>query len=328
MRLPLLLLAVLAAPPALLADSISSTLLLTTTTSAGSFPLSNGSGSYTLYSSPPSTGSETFSSATGLQALSISVGQSNFSLAEDPSASLTFVGGTLASLNYGYSTPYTGGQVPPSFVTFDSSASGFTYSYASTQSSVSESGSGKVTSPLSTVPVPVQTPYDLTLTGTSGSSAYDGISTTDLFSGTGAFALTGTPQANGISTFNATDGLASLNISLDGGFFPLSADPGASVTFTNGLFSGINYNFTTSIGPFGTPPNFYNFDASGLSFNFTNQGTNVNFTDAGAGTISAYAVTAPATSSSVTPEPGSFTFLATGAAALFGLARRRLNPRS
>lgn len=324
MRLSLLLLAVFVAPPVLLADSISSTLLLTPTTSSGTIPLSNGSGTYTLASSPVSTGSETFSSASGLQALSINIGQSYFSLAQDPSASLTFVGGTLASLTYGYSTPDVAGQIPPNFTTFGSSASGFTYSYTSTQVSLTESGSGTVTSPLSTVPIPVQTPYDLTFTGTSGLTSFDGTSFSNIVNGTGTFGLTAAPLAIGTSTFNSTDGLASLNIDLEGGSFSLSDDPAASVTFTNGLFSGLNYNFNSTIGVYGQPADFYNFDTSGDSFSITDDLTfsGVNNTDSG--TVSAYAATPPTTSTAVTPEPGSLTFLATGAAALFGLARRRL----
>lgn len=92
----LALAALLAAAPALYASSINYDITLSPT--SGQYA---GTGTITLASAPPSSGVVTYTIANQqLQNISFSIGDQNFYLSGDPSATVTFTNGQLTQINF------------------------------------------------------------------------------------------------------------------------------------------------------------------------------------------------------------------------------------
>ena len=158
--------------------------------------------------------------------------------------------------------------------------------------------------------------YDLTLSPTSGSQG-----------GTGTLTLATAPAASGISTYTiANHQLQDLSFTIDGQTFFLTGDPSASVQFTDGQLTQINFLQTVN-----SAPDRYTLE---LSNDFTLYGNGFGHAlVSGSFSATPAAITpeylAAGTSESAqpaspTPEPGSMLLLATALlAGSFLLFRRK-----
>ena len=139
------------------ADSINYALTLTPT--SGSF---NGSGSFTIVGSPQSTGLSTFQGAT-LTALNFSVDGQSFTLAGDSNADVTFLNGSLYSLQFAE-------QVGASPNRFDLQTNGSTYAFYYNNELSESSGTVTATPAISTAVTPEPSSFLLLGTGLLGTA--------------------------------------------------------------------------------------------------------------------------------------------------------------
>ena len=95
--------------------------------------------------------------------------------------------------------------------------------------------------------------YTLTFTASSPYAANTG--------GSGTFELNGPINTNGNRTYNLTE----LSMTVDGYSFSLSQDKSATVSFHNGVFSGLNFDGTDITGWF----TFDTLNTSGTSYDLT-----------------------------------------------------------
>lgn len=160
--------------------------------------------------------------------------------------------------------------------------------------------------------------YGVTLSPTNGT-----------YAGTGTLTLASAPSASGIATYSATDGqLQGLSLSIDGQTFSLAGDPDASVVFTNGQLTAIDFAETVN-----APPTRYTLQ---LSDGFQLYGNGFGHLLSSGDLTAAVATpplssttpqteTSPTATTSATPEPGSLVLLATAllAGGLFLFRRKR-----
>ncbi|HZQ42463.1 MAG TPA: PEP-CTERM sorting domain-containing protein [Acidobacteriaceae bacterium] len=157
--------------------------------------------------------------------------------------------------------------------------------------------------------------YNLTLSPISGMQG-----------GTGTLTLAAPPASSGTTTYSiANQQLQDLSFTIDGQNFYLSGDPSATVQFTNGQLSSINFIQTVD-----HPPARYTLELStGYSFYGNDFGHPVSAGSLGAtpAAITPEEVTGdaaqPEQPASPTPEPGTLVLLATALAAGGFLILRR-----
>ncbi len=162
--------------------------------------------------------------------------------------------------------------------------------------------------------------YDVTLSPVHGA-----------YAGTGTITLASAPSTSGITTYSAAKGqLEDLNLTIDNQTFSLAGDPDASVLFTNGQLTAIDFAETVN-----HPPARYTLELSdGFDLYANGFGHSISSgsltaalaspvqpvassspttdTSSNPDTLPASGQTTPSTpAASPTPEPGSLLLLAT-----------------